>query len=424
MNESKDSFYHKLYGVKNTRIVYRKQDFMDYILMSLITGAIILWVYGVNNIMTLVGLPLCGILVATFVVRHGVAIRMPVLLRRPQDVLYMLIYKIQNIRLILLLAVSLLLIENVAIYFTPEWPHKVELMRTIAFYAFYIHFAVVMVYRTVILVAHVIKREHVRTVLMDSPVKGMLRKHNSILLEIFQGYFTGVLTHIVFLTPWFVVITYAKFSVLFLPVVMVLNFVTQYNFMKVLNDWYYRDHWLGHNSEVEFLYLHGTHHDALPSGLIGVSGNGHLEGVLRNSMGFVASYFHPIAAGIAFTDILHDDIKMHQFIPGVFPKINKEIEKVYQHSTHHYGHLEPYGLAIRVDQPGVSEKIKKLFKIVPKQVRTSADLDTRLNGFEWDTPRYRWYMSAIDKYQDNKNKKAPESVTPDREGLVAETEAD
>ena len=39
-------------------------------------------------------------------------------------------------------------------------------------------------------------------------------------------------------------------------------------------------------SEVEFVYLHGTHHDAIPCALIGVGENGHLEGVFRQIIGF------------------------------------------------------------------------------------------------------------------------------------------
>jgi hypothetical protein len=71
-----------------------------------------------------------------------------------------------------------------------------------------------------------------------------------------------VLAHIVLIAPWYLVIKYASFSVILLPIVCAINVFVQVKWLKAINAWFYRDHWLGHNSEFEFVFLHGTHHDA------------------------------------------------------------------------------------------------------------------------------------------------------------------
>lgn len=92
----------------------------------------------------------------------------------------------------------------------------------------------------------------------------MLTGKNSIYLEMFQGYFTGILTHLILISPWYFTISHFKFSIILLPFACVANLLVSKKVIKNLNSWYYRDHWLGHNSEFDFIYLHGSHHDALP----------------------------------------------------------------------------------------------------------------------------------------------------------------
>jgi hypothetical protein len=124
-----------------------------------------------------------------------------------------------------------------------------------------------------VLVSHLRKKDLVREALLQTIWENYLTKQPNITLQILHAYVTGVLTHIVLIAPWHLVITHANFSIFALPVTFALSVFTQYQFFKVLNVWFYRDHWLGHNSELEFLYLHGPHHDAVPCGLIGVGGD-------------------------------------------------------------------------------------------------------------------------------------------------------
>jgi hypothetical protein len=132
--------FHKLYGSKKPRIAYFGRDFLDYLLMIALSALVISLSYGVSHVMSIAGFALCAVMLATFVIRHGIELRVPLILRRPQDVVYMFVYKLQNLKPIYFVALGLLLLENALIVLTPNLPHHVELMRTIALWLFYIHF--------------------------------------------------------------------------------------------------------------------------------------------------------------------------------------------------------------------------------------------------------------------------------------------
>ena len=391
------NFFHKLYGQKSPRVHSYGRDFFDYTIMTALSALIIGLTYGVRHPMSIVGFVLCAGMVVTFVKRHGVEYRVPVILRKPQELLFMFVYKLRNLKWVWFVAVGLLLLENWAIAATPNLPHHVELLRKISFGLFYLHLLGITVYRTVVLVAHLRKKELVREVLMQTPWKRVVNEKTSITLEIFHAYFTGLLTHIVLLAPWYLVITHFKFSVLFLPVVGVINFFVEWYWLKAHNAWFYRDHWLGHNSELEFVLLHGTHHDAIPSGLIGVADHGFLEGFLRGALAFPDPFFHPAVAFLTYTNVVKRNIDAHQYIPGIFPKMGKGVMKIVQHSTHHYGSLEPYSFGLKVDQPGITEAFKKAVNL-PEELANSIRLDEELNGFKWDNPTYHRTLSLYEKY--------------------------
>jgi hypothetical protein len=393
---SKD--FHRLYGIKKPRISYQRKDFLDYVLMVLVSAAVIRLSYGPNSVMTMAGLALCVLMVVVFPIRHGWQLSMPVILRRPQDVLYMIVYKIQNLSPIYFFAIAVLLLENYFIHLTPNLPHHVELMHEIALWLFYLHFLSISLYRTAILIAHLAKRAHVRAVLMETAWESAIAKQ-PIVVEIFHAYFTGLLAHLILIAPWYIAITYCQFSIIALPVVAAINVFMHLKFIHAINAWFYRDHWLGHNSELEFLYSHGTHHDAIPCGLIGVAGNGFLEGFLRHALGFPNPFYNPVIAFLFYTIEVKRDIQTHQYIPGVFPKLTRQFQEVSQHSTHHFGRLEPYGFALKLDQPGVSDEFKEGFKGIPDTLKNSIGLDEQLTGFEWHNSRFKMYLELFDKYQ-------------------------
>jgi hypothetical protein len=271
-------------------------------------------------------------------------------------------------------------------------------MHLIALGLFYGHFAAITVYRTAILLAHLRKAELVREFLSQTAWKGALLKQPRISLQIWHAYFTGILAHIILIAPWYMVITYFNFSVILLPLTCVVNVVTQKRFLKVLNSWFYRDHWLCHNSELEFVYLHGSHHDAIPSGLIGVSGNGYLEGFLRHAVGAPGPFYNPLITFAVYGFELKGDIDGHQFIPGVYPHIPIEFQRINQHSTHHFARLEPYSFGLWLDQPGVSDAVRNGLKFFPDEIRNAIELDEKLTSFEWHSPRYKRFLELYDKY--------------------------
>ncbi len=390
--------FHKLYGTRQPRAVYYKRDFLDYVLMIALSGLVVVLTYGFRHVMSIAGVALCAFVLAMFVVRHGIELRFPVILRRPQDVLSMFVYKLQNLSLPYLIALGLLLLENVLIAATPNLSHHVETMRNVALWLFYVHFLAITAFRTVILIDHLRKKEMVRDVLMQTAWKRVIDENTNITLEIVHAYCTGLLTHIILIAPWYLVIGYSKFSLIFLPVVCVIDVVIHLKWMKAINAWFYRDHWLGHNSEFEFVFLHGTHHDAIPSAMIAVAENGLLEGFLRISMGTPVSFYNPVMSFLITTLEVKMDMEAHQYIPGVHPRLPMKVMEVSQHSTHHYGSIEPYSFGIKVDQPGATEEYQKLFSGLPDELRNSAKLDEELTGFKWDNPTHRRTMSLYDKY--------------------------
>ena len=393
--------FHSLFGAQSPRIAYVRTDFVDYGLMLLLCAAAVGFVYGPGSWLAMAGYMFCALLFVSFPLRHGVALRVPLLLRRPQDALYMLIYKIRNIRPMYLVAVGILLLDQAFIALTPQLPHASQTMRSIVIDLFYIHLVVLTIYRTIILVAYLRNQDTARAVLMETSWKYVLARQPSMAMQILHAYFTGLLTHLVLLAPWYLVITHVRYSIITLPVVLILNFVVFRQYNRTYNLWFYRDHWLGHNSELEFLYLHGPHHDAIPCGLIGVSGNGFLEGIFRHTVGNPMPLYGPITAFLLYSMEVLTDMHSHQYIPGIFPEMPRKFHEQAQHSTHHYGRLEPYGVGLKVDQAGgLGGRSRKLLGyLYPDELRTSYLLDTQLTDFQWDNPRHKRFLELFDKYQ-------------------------
>jgi hypothetical protein len=405
--------FHKLYGLKKQRIAYWKKDFLDYVIMIGMCAGITWLAYGAHNPLTLLGCALGAFMIGVFPLRHGIQLTLPIVLQRPLEAVYSLVYKVQNLPPTYFVALGLLLLENYIIYLTPSWPHHTAFMRTAALGLFYAHFILICLYRTAILASHLYKKELVREILMQTPWKARLEKQRRIGLEIVHAYFTGLLTHVVYLVPWYLVITHLNFSALLLPATTLAAILIQRKSVKTLSTWFYRDHWLGHNSEFDFVYLHGTHHDAIPSGLIAVAGNGFFEGFFRGALAFPIPFYNPFVAAFVYTGDVKIDIDFHQYIPGVFPKIPRGVYEVTHHSTHHFAHLEPYGFGIKLDQPHVSDATKKRFKVLPDELKYSLRLDEQLSGYRWDNVRHRRFLSLIDKYQDTGETPAPQAAPLD-----------
>lgn len=400
MRTADPKYFHQFYGKKDRRMVYKKSDFLDYVIMSILCSVVLYFTFGGDHVITLIGYVCSVFMIIAFPVRHGYSFAVPVIFKKPQEIVLSLFYKFQNLSILYPIALGVLLLENYIIYLTPEWPHKVELMTDIAFGLFYLHLAGLTLYRTYILYVHLKRKELVKEILMQTMWRKQITDQPNISFEIVHAYVTGLSTHLLLLVPWYLVITYAKFSLVLMPVILVINFFTQARFLKVINTWFYRDHWLAHHSAFEFVYLHGPHHDAIPSGLIGVAGNGQLEGLMRHAIGAPAPFYHPLTAVMVYTFEVQGDIEAHQYIPGMYPKANMAYQKLTQHSMHHMGQLEPFGFGLNIDQPDADPAFKTKFKILPDEIKNSIKLDEELTGYRWDNSRFKKHLELIAKYED------------------------
>jgi hypothetical protein len=368
--------------------------------MIVLTGLVIVASYGFRNVLSVIGIALCCVMVATFAIRHGIDLTFPIVARRPQDLLHALAYKITNLKPTYFIALGVLLAENLLITTTPNLPHHIELMRRVALYLFYIHIISVTLLRTAILVDHLAKKSLVREVLMQTPWRRIIKHKTNITVEIIHAYCTGLLTHIITMAPWYLVIVYSQFSLVFLPITAFISVVIHLRWAKVFNAWFYRDHWVGHNAEFDFLFLHGPHHDAIPSGMIAVAENGFLEGFLRFTLGAPIALYSPLISFLIFMIEIPVDIRGHQYIPGVFPRLPRSFMERFQHSTHHYGPLEPYSIASKSDGANMSTDFNRTVECwIPEEVKNSIELDEKLTGFKWDNPTHRTILRLWDKYQ-------------------------
>src|SRR5260370_30114060 len=281
-------YYHKLYGSNapsKPRVNYYKEDFIDYVLMAAITALVVGLSYGFTHFLAIIGYVLCAFMIVTFVIRHGIAFRVPIIVREPAELFWLWVYKFRNLKLMYFVALGLLSLENLLIRATPNLPHHVEWMRNAALSLFYANLIGITVYRTISFVDHLKKKEMIREILMQTPWKRAIKEDTNMTLEIVHAYVTGVLSHIALFAAWYIVITHTHYSLVFLVPMCVLSVFVYLQWLKVANSWFYRNHWLGHNSELQFIYFHGNHHDAIPSGLIAVSENGFLEGFFRHTIG-------------------------------------------------------------------------------------------------------------------------------------------
>jgi hypothetical protein len=390
--------FHRLYGPASRRIAFKPADFADYAIMMTAAAALVWLVYRGQPWLAGLGLGCCLFLLAAFPLRHGVRWRVPVLVRRPQEAAYALVYRLRGVTPVLLAATGLLAADNLFIALTPGLPHHVELMQRLALGLFYAHFGLISLYRTAILVAHLRKRDTVRAFLMETSWKKALIDQPSVTLHLFHAWATGLVTHLVLIAPWYLLITHVRYSALSVLGASVLGLLLHLRHMGGYAQWFYREHWHGHATETDFIYSHGTHHDAIPTSLIGVSGNGILEGFVRHAIGNPTSYYSPLVAAALHSMEIVQDMKMHQYVPGIWPQLPRGFHEVSQHSTHHFGRLEPYGIGLRL-RGGRAEVAGRKRNFPPVEILNSIEIDEALNGFEWDNPRHRRFLDLYDRYQ-------------------------
>lgn len=410
---------HRTFGRRKPNIAYAASDFVDYVLMNAIVVALAAWVFGLPHPLTIVSAILAFFMIVAFPIRHGLRLAFPVILRRPQEIVFSFVYKILNVRTPLLVAACLALSEQLFMHLTPGLPHASSVMRTAGLTAFYVSFAVVTLFRTRSLLDHLAKRELVREVLSRYSIWKKAVASTSPTFEIAHAYVSGVLSHLAMVAPWYLALTRLEHSVIFLPFGLVASVLVYRAFffrrefrewesrkrksakaavpfdeprpemLGTVASWFYRDHWVGHNSELEFVYLHGSHHDSIPVGLLATGEHGHLEGFLRYCFGYPTFFLSPIWPLFEITVLLILNIGTHQYVPGIFPYCFWH-SRGNVHFLHHFGRLVPYGVTT-TGRP---------------------EIDIALNGYDPDNAGRKTWQSLVDEYEGDIRSKMPGRMFP------------
>jgi len=220
-----------------------------------------------------------------------------------------------------------------------------------------------------------------------------------------HAFVTGIYTHLVTLIPWFCYLKLVDASArsaldpssldATLCFMMALSWTIRAAFVEPkivkdfedneLNDWYIRDHWLGHHDLFEFNYMHGPHHDALPVGMIAVADNGPVEGLVRHFLGHFDSFKCPPHAAYSWTKTVIRDLVGHQYVPGVFPWSFSVVDVGVHHIEHHFLSMHPLGNGIASDP----------------DPRNNCEVETWLSGDRYspDNKVWNWFVREVAKFE-------------------------
>ena len=92
--------------------------------MTAIGSGLTVFVYGLKHPLTIMVGCISLFMVIVFPIRHGFQLTIPLIFKKPGGLIYLLIYKLLNIKLPLVLAVAFLSLENMIIAWTPEWFYR------------------------------------------------------------------------------------------------------------------------------------------------------------------------------------------------------------------------------------------------------------------------------------------------------------
>jgi hypothetical protein len=245
-------------------------------------------------------------------------------------------------------------------------------------------FGVITAFRVAVLVAHWLRAAQVRDVLMCSPIRHQLGRI-SVHVLIAQAFITGLLSHLCLMAP----------SALFLSnshpswlrealltaaagtVFLAGRFLRRENELVRYYRLFYQNHRTAHDSRFMFTVLHGPHHDAIPSALIGSAGG---TGFLEN--GDRAITWLDMLDSVTITQFnwarnIVVDMLFHQYIPGVFPFSKGVVKGGVHHVAHHFGSLRPLGIVTH----GYWE------------------VSDFRDGYRTDNRRIRWFLDVFEHFE-------------------------
>jgi len=275
-----------------------------------------------------------------------------------------------------------------------------------------VHFTFLTAFRTYALVDHLRKLDLCRTRLMETNWRKEL-DHAPLPVLILHAYVTGIFSHCLALVPWTMRILYMQQSLMFMPISLISDVATLLlvgetspngdveipkdadgkqnwiaKLVMAMNWSVYERHKEGHQSRMGFNYLHGMHHDGLPSALIAIGEAGALEGMINcvDIPGESCFHSHLFLASEATKKVLKNMI-MHQYIPGVFPYVRCVIQVDQHHSEHHYLSMKPLSMGMNLKLKEVDGELNLL----------------QLEGPNYNTDNDTWngLVAATAKYEDS-----------------------
>lgn len=356
-----------------TYLFYRSSDFLLYLLSLFIVAMGALLALPQTPVRAVFG---CALLymAATFAFKHGArfdASSFPLMARGVLDYprrLFRLFHAHPPIALVCIFGLAVVAQEAGRRFLPPNsfWLRSFPAV-TVALVAF----SGASLFRTIILVAHLRRSSHVRSVLEHSPWSHEL-KGLSIWNHIFHGYVTGLISHACLLLPTLILWRFA-------PPTMLRELILLGTFLLreprgQTDETLTAVHEEDHSSRFHFTVFHGHHHDAIPSAVMASGASGFVESLDRAVyfLSFMNSAFDCLVESFYMTR----NMITHQYIPGVFPYSRNVIVSRNHHVVHHYGSLRPLGLG------GVTSYRR--------------DLES---GYDSNNQKARWFVAVTKTYE-------------------------
>jgi hypothetical protein len=288
----------------------------------------------------------------------------------------------------------MLLAEQAAIAFTPEWPHHVDIYRHWTSHCFFWSLGTLSVIRFVGFLCHWRERKALFSFLLTTgwrknlgPPSDQVRQ----LVDLVHALATGLLSHLLAALPFYMVLTQINHSLVFAPLRVVCDVLIFLWFLRSgeFNRWLYRDHWVCHHSEIAFRYLHAPHHDALPISIMAAHDTGMLEGFLRFSLSQPEVFATPGFAVVLFTIQVLADFVFHQYVPGIWPYSTTALRCGHHHVEHHFLSLHPLGSGFEHPPDGNDA--------------LNVDFDTEIDKYNPGNGLWVWWAEQVNRVEgDNK----------------------
>jgi hypothetical protein len=235
--------------------------------------------------------------------------------------------------------VFLLFAEQVALRF-PLSIHCSRLMFEIQIWLFHVRVLKMILWRTVILAHHLLKRDQVEAFLQQTGFRRYVRSCD-ITVHIAHAYCTGTLADfgLIMFGALRIQLLQQSFPFLLMELWCIFSrkfpgYGPELEYQDIINQ-FYRNHSKDHYDNNFFVFIHGSHHDAIPISVI--SAHGFWEACLASQLDNACG---PIVALLRCSSTWHS-YRTHQYVPGVFPFSKYVVASKVHHVEHHYFKLLP-----------------------------------------------------------------------------------